>query len=60
LADSDFGLGGTDARGNVFKGAYVFQKNFSSSFAVYLTEVGADRGVSTDVNRVQMDLNFKF
>jgi len=51
LTDSDFGLGGTDARGNVFKGAYAFRKNVSTSFALYLTEVGEDRGTHQHAHR---------
>jgi hypothetical protein len=60
LADSDFGLGGTDARGHVVKATYVIKQNYSAQFAYYMTEVGADQGEPLDVDRMQLDLNFKF
>jgi Putative porin len=60
LSDSDFGAGGADAKGSVFTGAYAFHDNWNFSTTYYLVKHGLDAADSTDVNRLQLDLNFKF
>jgi len=60
LSDSDFGVGGTDARGHVLKGNYMIRTNLSTQFAYYLTEVGENQGTPRDSDRLQLDLSFKF
>jgi hypothetical protein len=60
LPDSDFGAGGTDAKGSVFTGAYAFHDNWNFSTTYYLTKNGLDAADPTDINRLQLDLNFKF
>jgi hypothetical protein len=60
LPDSDFGAGGTDAKGSVFTGAYAFHDNWNFSTTYYLVKTGLDAADPTDINRLQLDLNFKF
>ena len=60
LTDSDFGAGGADVKGSVFTGAYAFHDNWNFSTTYYLTRNGIDTADPTDVNRLQLDLNFKF
>jgi hypothetical protein len=60
LTDSDFGAGGADAKGSVLTGAYAFHDNWNFSTTYYLTKNGLDAADPTDVNRLQLDLNFKF
>jgi len=60
LSDSDFGIGGADAKGSVFTGAYAFHDNWNFSTTYYLVKHGLDAAASEDVNRLQLDLNFKF
>jgi hypothetical protein len=58
LTDSDFGDGGTNARGNVFSGTYAFHKNWNFKLTYFLNEVYLED--PHDYDRFQMDLNFKF
>lgn len=60
LTDSDFGGGGTDARGHVFQGAYAFHDNWNFSLTYFLNETGLASGDPRDFDRVQLDLNFKY
>ncbi|MDX1380712.1 MAG: putative porin, partial [Xanthomonadales bacterium] len=60
LTDSDFGGGGTDARGHVFQGAYAFHDNWNFSLTYFLNETGLASGDPQDFDRVQLDLNFKY
>jgi hypothetical protein len=69
LTDSDWGLGGTDRRGHVFKGAYNVRDWWQLGFTAFLTEkissrpnnTNNARGNGTDeLLRVQMDSLFRF
>jgi hypothetical protein len=60
LVDSDFGGGGTDARGHIFKGTWMFKKNFSGKFTYFLNQIDGDLGNEKDFDRLMLDLNFKF
>jgi hypothetical protein len=69
LTDSDWGLGGTDRRGHVFKGAYNVREWWQLGFTAFVTEkisnrpnnTNNTRGTGTeDLLRVQMDTVFKF
>ena len=61
LVDSDFGGGGTNAKGHVFKGSYGLAKNVAAKFTYFINDVGIrPEEDSTDFNRLQLDLSFKY
>jgi hypothetical protein len=60
LADSDFGGGGTDARGHVFSGTYAFDTRWNFKATYFLNEINLAEGADDDYDRLQLDLNFKF
>ena len=60
LTDSDFGGGGTDAKGSVFKGTWAFHKNWNAKFTYFLNEIDLASGNPRDFDRLQLDLNFKY
>lgn len=60
LSNSDFGIGGTDAKGSILQGSYALQKNINAVLTYYITEVGLRYPVPQDVNRLQADLTFKY
>lgn len=60
LADSDFGDGGTNAKGSVFSAAYAFSPNWNFKTTYFLNKILLDTENPEDYNRFQMDLNFKF
>jgi len=60
LTDSDFGGGGTDSKGSVFKGAYAFDDNWNFEATYFLNKIDLQSGNPRDFDRVQLDLNFKY
>lgn len=60
VSDSDFGGGGTDARGHVLSGTYAFHKAWNFKATYFINEVDLAKGKNTDYDRLQLDLNFKF
>jgi len=60
LTDSDFGGGGTDTKGHVFRGAYGFGDKWNLGFTYFLNEIGENAGNKRDYDRVQLDANFKY
>ncbi len=60
LADSDFGGGGTDARGHVLSGTYAFHKAWNFKATYFINEVEIASGKDLDYDRLMLDLNFKF
>ncbi len=60
LTDSDFGGGGTDAKGSVFKGSYAIDKNFYADVTYFINDVGLKSGDPIDFRRLQLDLSFKY
>ncbi len=60
LVDSDFGGGGTDARGFIFKGTYAIRDNLNTKFTYFINEIDGDLGTEKDFDRLMLDLNFKF
>jgi hypothetical protein len=60
LADSDFGGGGTDAKGHVFSGTYAFHKNWNFKATYFLNKIDLASNDDKDFDRFQLDLNFKF
>jgi len=60
LADSDFGGGGTDAKGHVFSGTYAFHKNWNFKATYFINKRYLSAEDQKDFDRLQLDLNFKF
>lgn len=60
ITDSDFGGGGTDVRGFVFKGGYGIAKNWTTNMTYILSENNLAAGDPRDFDRLQLDLKFKF
>lgn len=65
LTDSDFGSGGTNARGYIVSGAYAFHKSWNAMMTYYINDIGIDDiGLGTSnprgLDRLQLDLNFKY
>jgi len=60
LTDSDFGGGGTDSKGHIFKGSYAIAKNFNAKFAYFINDAGLKSGSPIDYRRLQLDLSFKY
>jgi hypothetical protein len=60
LSDSDFGDGGTNAKGSVFSGSYAFSSNWNFKASYFLNKILIDTENPQDYNRLQLDLNFKF
>lgn len=60
LTESDFGAGGTDAKGSVFRGAYAFDDSWFFQASYYVNETGISTGDPEDFDRLQIDLNFKY
>lgn len=60
LADSDFGGGGTDAKGHVFSGTYAFHPAWNFKATYFLSQIDIASGKNDDYDRLQLDLNFKF
>lgn len=60
LTDSDFGGGGTDAKGHVFSGTYAFHNNWNFKATYFINKVNLAADDPQDYNRLMLDLNFKF
>ncbi len=60
LTDSDFGGGGTDSKGHIFKGSYAIAKNFNAKFTYFINKAGLKSGAPIDFKRLQLDLSFKY
>jgi len=60
LTDSDFGGGGTDSKGSVFRGSYAIRKNFNAVATYFINDVGLKSGDPFDFKRLQLDLSFKY
>jgi uncharacterized protein (UPF0335 family) len=60
LVDSDFGGGGTDAKGHVFKASYGLSRGLAAKFTYFINDAGLKSGDPIDFNRLQLDLSFKY
>jgi hypothetical protein len=60
LTDSDFGGGGTDAKGHVLSGTYAFHNNWNFKATYFINKVKLTSVDPKDYNRLMLDLNFKF
>ena len=55
--DSDFGGGGTNVSGHLFKAAYAIQKNVSFGLTYLINQQG---DLETDYDRLQLDFKLKY
>lgn len=60
FTDSDFGGGGTDTKGHVFKVGYALTPNWGMHLTYFNNEIGGNAGTARDYQRLQADVNFKF
>lgn len=60
LTDSDFGGGGTNARGYILNATYAFRESWNAQFTYFINESGIDTDDPRDFDRLQLDLNFKY
>jgi hypothetical protein len=60
LTDSDFGGGGTDAKGHVFKGGYAVNKKWKLNVTYFKNEIGGNKGDERDFDRIMLDTVFKY
>jgi len=60
LSDSDFGGGGTDAKGHVISGTYAFHKNWNFKATYFINKINLAEDLDTDYKRLMLDLAFKF
>ena len=60
FTDSDFGGGGTDARGHTIKGRYALRDNWALAATLFINEVDLASGSPRDYRRLQLDLEFRF
>ncbi len=60
FADSDWGGGGTDAKGHVFRTNYVLPGGWKFRFTYFLNERGEAEGNLRDYKRLQADINFSY
>jgi hypothetical protein len=60
LADSDFGGGGTDAKGSVLSGAYAVHDNWNFRMTYFINQRGIDGVDPHDLDKLQLDLQFKY
>lgn len=58
--DSDFGGGGTDARGHIFKAKYAVAKNIYLGGTYFSNVINRFSLPEEDYDRVQIDIEFKF
>ena len=60
FSDSDWGGGGTDAKGHTFRTNYVLPGGWKFRFTYFLNERGEAEGNLRDYNRLQADINFAY
>jgi len=60
FTDSDFGGGGTDAKGHILRGAYRLRDNVRLNGTYFINERGEAAGNPRDYDRLQLDINFMF
>ena len=60
LTNSDFGVGGTDAKGSILGASYALHNGVNAGLTYFITQTGLKSGSLIDANRLQLDLNFKY
>lgn len=58
--DSDFGGGGTDAKGHILRASYPLRSGVSLAGTLFLNEVEEFQGEAHDYTRFQLDVSFAF
>ena len=58
--DSNFGGGGTDARGHILKARYAYSDNIIFAGAFFMNKVEGFQSIEHDYNRFQLDVEFNF
>ena len=60
LTNSDFGIGGTNTKGSIIDASYALRNGINAAFSYYITDVGIRHNNPVEVNRLQLDLLFKY
>jgi hypothetical protein len=60
FTDSDFAGGGTDGRGHIFRGSYIFRERWNLGLTYFLNERGEAAGNPRDYKRLQADVSFRY
>lgn len=60
FTNSDFGGGGTDAKGHILRSKYVLTNNSALAGTLFLNEIDISSDNRHDYSRLQLDLEFKF
>jgi hypothetical protein len=60
VTDSDFGGGGTDAKGHVLQGTYAFHDNWNFRATYFINDIKLSSGNPRDYDRLMLDLAFKY
>lgn len=60
MTDSDFGGGGTDAKGHKFSTSYAFNKKVKVGGTLFLNDRNVDFGTEQDYTRFMLDLSVKY
>ena len=60
VTDSDFGGGGTDAKGHVLQGTYAFHDNWNFKATYFINDISLASGNPRDFDRLMLDVAFKY
>jgi hypothetical protein len=60
VTDSDFGGGGTDAKGHVLQGTYAFHENWNFKATYFINDINLASGNPRDYDRLMLDVAFKY
>jgi hypothetical protein len=60
VTDSDFGGGGTDAKGHVLQGTYAFHSNWNFRATYFVNDIDLASGNPRDFDRLMLDVAFKY
>ena len=60
VTDSDFGGGGTDARGHWLQFTYGVNKSWTIAAQYFINEVDLASGNDSDYNRLMIDMQWKW
>jgi hypothetical protein len=60
VTDSDFGGGGTDAKGHVIQGTYAFHDNWNFRATYFINDIALSSGNPRDFDRLMLDMAFKY
>lgn len=60
VTDSDFGGGGTDAKGHVLQGTYALHDAWNFKATYFINDIALAAGNPRDFDRLMLDLSFKY